>query len=190
MARINLLPWREEYRREKKQEFLTQLAGVCILAALICYGWMQSVDNAIASQRERNAILDNEIKLLSKKVEEIQRLKKERRELLDRMRVIQDLEGKRSIIVHYFDEFAKAVPDGVYITSLKRSGNVFSIVGVSESNNRISSFMRQLDASDWFSDPNLKSVKALSGSDDEEGQATFAMDLKAVLPDSGENKDG
>lgn len=189
MARINLLPWREELRREKKQEFLTQLAGVCIVAALVCFAWVKSVDNAIADQRSRNGMLDNEIKLLAKKVEEIKQLKKERRELLDRMRVIQDLEGKRSIIVHYFDEFAKAVPDGVYITSFKRSGNTFSIVGVSESNNRISSFMRQLDASEWFSDPDLKSVKAISGSD-EDGQSNFAMDLKAVVPDAGEKKDG
>lgn len=188
MARINLLPWREELRREKKQEFLTQLAAVCLFAVIVCYAWVKSVDAAIATQKDRNGVLDNEIKLLSKKVEEIKQLKKERRELLDRMRVIQDLEGKRSIIVHYFDEFAKAVPDGVYITSLKRSGDVFSIIGVSESNNRISTFMRQLDGSDWFSDPNLKSVKAISG--DVDGQATFAMDLKAVVPGSGEEKDG
>ena len=81
MARINLLPWREEHRREKKQEFLTQLAAVTIFAVLLCYGWMKSVDNAIASQNERNAILDTEIKTLDKKVKEIQQLKKERREL-------------------------------------------------------------------------------------------------------------
>ncbi len=184
MARINLLPWREEFRKEKKKEFLTQLGGVCILAALICYVWVQSVESAIANQVSRNGLLNSEIQLLEKKVQEIKQLKKDRRDLLDRMRVIQDLEGKRSIIVHYFDEFARAVPDGVYVTSLERNGDIFSLSGVSESNNRISTFMRQLDDSDWFSDPNLKSVEALA--DGLEGQAKFEMDLKTVLPESQE----
>lgn len=183
MARINLLPWREELRQEKKKEFITQLVGVCILALLVSYLWVQSVDSAVTSQKSRNNILQSEIDLLSKQVIEIKTLKKERRALLDRMRVIQDLEGKRSIIVHYFDEFTRAVPDGVFVTSFSRKGDLFTIEGVSESNNRIADFMRQLADSDWFSEPNMKFIKT-------EEEILFAMDVKAVLPDDEDNKDG
>lgn len=188
MAQINLLPWREEFRREKKKEFLTQLGGVCLLAAGIAYLWVQAVDGAIANQNSRNNTLQSEINLLQKKVVEIQDLKKKRRELLDRMKVIQDLEGKRAIIVHYFDEFARAVPDGVFVTSLKKTGDRIFVEGVSESNNRVSTFMRQLDESEWFSDPNLRSVVA--SPENGEQASIFKMDLQAVLPqEEGEAKE-
>jgi len=185
MAKINLLPWREELRQEKKKEFLTQLAGVCILAALISYVWVEAVDGAISAQRSRNNILQSEIKVLEKQVEEIKNLKKERKALLDRMQVIQDLEGKRSIIVHYFDEFAKSVPDGIYVIELKRVGDTFSVKGISDSNPRLTTFLRQLADSDWFSDPNL----LYSNSKPELGEqaAEFSIDLKAVLPETEVN---
>jgi len=184
MAQINLLPWREEHRRDKKKEFLTQLGGVCLLTACIGYLWVQSADSAIASQNARNSMLQSEISLLEKQVVEIKDLKKARRELLDRMKVIQDLEGKRSIIVHYFDEFARAVPDGVFITSIAKAGDQFSIEGVSESNNRVSTFMRQLDESAWFAEPNLKSVVA--SPEDGEQASVFKMQLQSVLPEDAE----
>lgn len=188
MATINLLPWREEMRQEKKKEFLTQLAGIGILAVIVAFLWVQSVDSAIESQVARNNILQSEIKLLEKQVEEIKNLKRERKALIDRMRVIQDLEGKRSIIVHYFDEFAKAVPSGIYVTSFSRKGDVFSVEGFSESNNRISEFMRLLDDSEWFSDPFYKGQTAAP---DQGAQASkFSLDLNAVLPDSMEGDNG
>ncbi len=188
MAQINLLPWREEFRQEKKTEFYKQLVGVLIIAALMSYFWVQSANNSIVNQQSRNNILQSEINLLSKQVEEIKELKKRRKELLDRMKVIQDLEGKRSIIVHYFDEFAKAVPDGVYVTALKRTGSLMHIEGVSESNARVSSFMRQLNDSDWFSEPNLNTVVAAP--DKGEQYSRFVMQLKTVLPKKEEEKSG
>lgn len=184
MARINLLPWREEYRQEKKKEFFTQLVGVCILAGVVAYGWIFSVDNAIAYQNERNNILNNEIKLLSEQVKEIQELKKKRRELSDRMKVIQDLQGTRPLIVRYFDEFAKAVPDGIYVTSLKRVGNALTIDGVSESNSRVSAFMRKLNSSDFFDEPDLKTVDAVPELGEQ--AAKFTIHLKMVLPGDAE----
>ena len=187
MANINLLPWREEYRQEKKKEFITHFVGVLILAALVAYLWVGSVNSQIENQRERNNILQSEIDKLAKQVKEIEELKKTRQELLDRMRVIQDLEGKRSIIVHYFDEFARAVPDGVYVRSLKRVNNILTIEGVSESNNRISTFMRNLNGSAWFADPNLKSVVASPELGEQSG--VFSMELMMVLPEDKEGKE-
>ncbi|WP_370979925.1 PilN domain-containing protein [Agaribacterium sp. ZY112] len=180
MARINLLPWREELRQEKKKEFLTQLVGVCIFVALACFLWVQTVDGAIQGQEARNKMLKDEIAGLEKQVEEIKELKKKKSELEARMRVIQDLEGKRSIIVHHFDELARRIPDGVYFTKLQRSGGKFFVFGVSESNQRISALMRSLDESDYFSSPNLKSVVARPELGAQVG--FFEMELEASLP--------
>lgn len=186
MATINLLPWREEFRQEKKKEFIIQLMGVCILALLIAFLWIRSVDNSITAQNQRNSLLQAEIQKLEAQVKEIQELKKRREELIDRMRVIQDLQGTRPIIVRYFDELVRAIPDGIFITGLSREGDIINIEGVTESNNRVSMFMRQLNDSSWFSDPNLKSV--VSNSDFGEQASVFSMELKATLP--GKLKEG
>ncbi len=188
MAQINLLPWREELRQEKKKEFLTQLGGVCILTVLVAFLWVRSVDGAIAEQSSRNNILQGEIKLLENQVQEIKTLKKERKALLDRMRVIQDLEGKRAIIVHYFDEFAKAIPSGVFLISLKRNGDQFIVDGVSDSNNRISEFMRQLEDSDWFVGTSIVSIS--SDPDNGPQAQRFSLRLTATLPDEQEKNNG
>lgn len=188
MAQINLLPWREELRQEKKKEFLVQLLGFCMLVALCCFVWVQAMDTSIESQQYRNSVLDKEISLLKKQVAEIKELKKQRKELEARMKVIQDLEGKRSIIVRYFDELTRSIPDGVYLISLKRAGSVISIEGVSESNQRIASLMRNLNQSDWFSNPNLRSVVAepVAG----EQAQKFNMSVMAVLPTSEGDDNG
>lgn len=180
MARINLLPWREDYREEKKQEFIRQFALVCMLAGIAAYAWFQVMANAVDNQNQRNSILQTEINLLQQQVKEIQVLKKRRAELIERMKVIQDLQGTRPIIVRYFDEMARAVPDGIYLTSLVRSGDTITIEGVTESNNRVSTFMRQLDDSEWFADPNLKSVTADSKYGEQASR--FLMLVKTVLP--------
>lgn len=188
MARINLLPWREEMRQEKKKEYLVQLAVVCALVVVCCFAWVKAMDSSIESQQYRNRMLNQEINQLKKQVAEIKELKKRKKDLEERMRVIQDLEGKRSIIVHYFDELTRGIPDGVYFLSVKRSGSSFSIKGVSESNQRIATLMRNLNNSDWFSSPNLKSVVA----DPELGDQAqiFEMDVVAGLAaeaEEGEN---
>ncbi|TQV72655.1 PilN domain-containing protein [Exilibacterium tricleocarpae] len=158
MAKINLLPWRDEFRQEKKKEFTTVFLGVCVFSALVAYLWINTVENSIESQNNRNTMLEQEIAALEEQVKEIQELKRRKAELIDRMRVIQDLQGTRPVIVRYFDELVRSVPDGVFITLLSRKGNVISIEGVSESNNRVSTLMRNLNSSDWFSAPNLNSV--------------------------------
>lgn len=180
MANINLLPWREEFRQEKKKEFQVQLVITCLIAGLAAFIWVSSVDNAISNQNQRNSMLESEIATLEKRVQEINELKKKREELIARMKVIQDLQGTRPTIVRYFDEMVRAVPDGVFFNSLERKGDVISISGVTESSNRVSTFMRNLDQSEWFSSPNLKSITA-NPSFGEQAQE-FSLQLKAVLP--------
>ena len=160
MAKINLLPWRQAYREQKKREFIGIVIGVLIVAGLSAYAWIASVESQIDNQNARNRLLDQEIAKLDAQVKEISELKKVRDDLLARIKVIQDLEGTRPVIVRYFDEFARAVPDGVYITYLERKGNVMTVQGVAESYNRVASFMRNLDSSDWYAAQNLTSVTA------------------------------
>lgn len=180
MAKINLLPWREEYRQEKKKEFLVQLGLICMLAAAAAFVWVRVVDSAIDNQNQRNVLLEAEISTLNKRVAEINELKKKRQELIARMKVIQDLQGTRPTIVRYFDEIVRAVPDGLFFTSLSRQGNVISINGVTESSNRVSSFMRNLDRSEWFTNPNLKSIKSTTKYGDQASE--FLLQLNLVLP--------
>lgn len=160
MANINLLPWREELREELKKEFLVILGGVAVLAVVIVMAWISAVDTSIANQTARNSFLQEKIDELSHQVKEIQELKSKREQLVERMKIIQDLQGNRPEIVHFFDELVRTIPDGVYYSKVERKGGNISISGTAESNNRVSSLMRRLDASEWFKNPNLISVKA------------------------------
>ncbi|SEA22543.1 PilN domain-containing protein [Microbulbifer marinus] len=160
MAKINLLPWRQEYRAQKQKEFQQVAVLVVIAAAFSTFLWMKTVDGQIANQNERNQILQTEIAALDKQVREIKDLKKRRQELIDRMRVIQELQGNRPLAVRYFDEMVRSAPEGLWLTNLKRSGKSMEIAGVAESNNRVSSFMRNLDQSEWYESPNLTGVTA------------------------------
>ncbi|WP_347331489.1 PilN domain-containing protein [Marinimicrobium locisalis] len=180
MARINLLPWREAYREEKKKEFIGVLVFVVVVACLIGYLWVSTVQSSIADQNERNRLLKTEIAALEAAVQEIRELREKREELLARMRVIQDLEGTRPVIVRYFDDMVRAIPDGVYLTRMQRTGEVIQLEGIAESNNRVSSFMRNLDESDWFAAPNLSSVTAAP----EQGEQAnaFRMSVRTSAP--------
>jgi type IV pilus assembly protein PilN len=160
MAKINLLPWRQEYRAQKQKEFQQVLVLVIIAAAASVFLWMKTVDRQVASQNERNQILQVKINALNKQVSEIKDLKKRRQELIDRMRVIQALQGNRPLAVRYFDELVQATPEGLWLTALERKGSGLSVSGIAESNNRVSSFMRNLDQSDWYESPNLTDVTA------------------------------
>jgi type IV pilus assembly protein PilN len=180
MAKINLLPWREAYRKEKKEQFLAIVGGVVLLSGLIAYLWVVSVQSSIENQEARNKLLENEIIILDKQVKEIADLKKVRDDLLARIKIIQDLQGTRPLIVRYFDDFARSIPDGVFINMVARVGNVVSIEGIAESYNRVATFMRNLEASDWFAGPNLTSVVAVPAEGDQ--AQSFKMTVNTSSP--------
>lgn len=188
MAKINLLPWRDEYRREKQQEFLGVLGAVAALTVLGVYIWISTINGAIDSQKQRNDILTQEIRALDQQVKEIDQLKKRRAELLARMKVIQGLQGERPLIVRYFDELVRAVPEGVYLRTLKRSGDKVDVTGITESNVRVSAFMRNLDASEWFANPNLRSVKAAPQYGEQASE--FTMSFATTKPKDEASGDG
>ncbi|PAU88190.1 PilN domain-containing protein [Pseudomonas jilinensis] len=162
MARINLLPWREELREERKKEFLTVLALIVLFAGALVFLADRHFNSQISHQNARNELLRQEIRLLEARIREIDQLQARRTQLLERMKVIQDLQGNRPIIVRVFDELTRSLPDGVYFTSLEMKGSTISVKGGAESNSRVSNLMRQMDASDWLAAPNLTAVRAVT----------------------------
>jgi type IV pilus assembly protein PilN len=180
MPNINLLPWREERRRELKQEFFAVL-GVVGVAGSLCVAlvWL-AMNLSIDSQRGRNAFIQTHIADLELQVKEIKELKKRRSDLLDRMKIIQNLQGNRPVITRVFNELVKTLPDGVFFSNISLVGNQLSIVGTAESNNRVSSLMRKLDKSEWFVNPNLTQVKANPKVGEQ--ASDFTMSVMLVLP--------
>ena len=188
MAQINLLPWRDERRQEQKKEFLTVLALVVVFGAALVLGADRVVNAQIDTQNARNAYLKENIRELDKMVAEIKDLQKRRNQLIERMRVIQELQGNRPIIVRVLDQLVRTVPDGVFYTSLSSNERAISIRGVAESNNRVSSLMRRLDASDWLANPNLDQVNAAPNFGDQAN--TFNLSVQVQLPKTDDGTGG
>lgn len=158
--KINLLPWREELREQKKQEFLNVTVAVLAIAGLIIFGVDRFYNSSIDHQQARNDFLDREIKVLDERIAEIKLLQQKRNELLSRMRVIQELQGNRPIIVRVFDELARQLAPRVFFTDLTMEGTTLAIAGIAESNNRISNQLRNFSESEWFDAPNVTAIKA------------------------------
>jgi type IV pilus assembly protein PilN len=158
-TRINLLDWRAERRARRKQQFMVLLGlGFVISAAIVAVGYL-AIGRAVEGQQERNQFLVQQIAELDVKIKEIQDLEKTRQNLLSRMKVIEQLQQSRSATVHFFDEIVNTIPDGVYLTSLKQSGQNITIDGIAESSGRISAYIKNLDSSPWFKDPRLVVIK-------------------------------
>ncbi len=158
--KINLLPWRAEWREQKKQEFINILVAVLVLAGAIVGGVDRYYNSAIDRQEARNNFLKTEIGVLEGRIAEIQLLQQKLNELLARMRVIQELQGNRPIIVRVFDELARQLAPRVFFTSLEMKEDQLQILGVAESNNRISNQLRNFTESDWFEKPNVTAITA------------------------------
>ena len=182
MTQINLLPWREELRQEQKKQFAMMALMTCVLAAAIVGLIHFQMQAKIDYQQSRNRFLTQEIAKLDEEIKEIAELQKVRRSLIERMEVIQDLQASRPSIVHLFSEIVSTVPNGVYLKSLQQTGSSLLVNGEAESNARVSTYMRNLAASDWLKEPNLsvieiqdKTVSRIS---------TFTLTVKQTSPNA------
>ena len=162
MARINLLPWREQLREERKQRFLVAMVAFIGIGAGLLFLASQYLNAQIETQMARNEFVRKEIAVLDARIKEISELKTKKEQLLERMKIIQDLQGNRPVIGRVFDQLVRTLPDGVYFSSVKMAGKAITIAGAAESNNRVSNLMRNLDASEWLELPNLSEVKAVT----------------------------
>lgn len=160
MTRINLLPWREARRKEQRRQFFTAAGGAAAVMVVIIFYIHVHIGGLIDHQNQRNNFLETEIAKLDRKIAEIKDLRSEKKKLLARMNIIQQLQTRRPEIVHIFDELAQSIPGGIYLTKAQQSGRTITIEGVAQSNARVSSFMRNLDESPWFQNPRLEVIEA------------------------------
>jgi len=190
MANINLLPWRDWERERKKKAFIAQTVSVLLVGITIIFGVGQVLNNAILTQEGRNTYLQGRIAVLDKKIEEIKTLREEREDLLARMRVINELQGNRPVIVRIFDEVVQTLAKGVHYQRLEMTDRTLKVAGVAESNNRISALMRNIDESDWFASPNLKGIKEdPTNADYGEQASTFDLSFVQINPSDGPEED-
>ena len=189
MANINLLPWREERRVEAKRNFFIVLAMCALLGAGSVYVVELNVQKQIENQFSRNRFVEQEIAKLDEQIKEIEELEKERNRLRERMELIQNLQGARSVIVHHFDQTVRSVPDGVYLTRLEKKGQRFNIEGIADANSRVSSLMRNLDLSKWFKQPVLTRVTNVEEGDaDSAAQFVLSVMEESPLQNTDEDK--
>jgi type IV pilus assembly protein PilN len=160
MARINLLPWREELNKHKQREFAFLSGGSVVIAALIVLMTHLHIDGKIDNQNQRNTFLQSEIDLLDKRIGRIKELENMKADLLARMNVIQELQSSRPESVHLMDELVRTLPEGVYLESFSQKGRNMLMKGVAQSNARVSDYMRNIEDSEWFGGPRLDQIKS------------------------------
>ena len=159
MARINLLPWREEQRKQKQQEFGVTAVSSVVIAGLIVLLAHFHVNGLIDNQNQRNVYLEGEINILNKRIGRIRELEAMKDNLLARMNVIQELQGSRPESVHLMDELVRTLPDGVHLKKFQQKVKALTMTGIAESNARVSDYMREIDSSEWITAPRLDVIK-------------------------------
>ena len=179
MPRINLVPWREAERKQRRQEFGVGAVGALVLAGAIAFAVKLQMNSAIEYQNSRNQYLKDEISKLDKQIAEILDLEQQKQRLLARMQVIEQLERSRAEIVHLFDQIVKTLPDGIYLTQIKQNDRKIQIQGVTQSSTRVSNYMRNLDGSEWLADPSLEILETKGNSD---VGATFTLNVSQENP--------
>jgi type IV pilus assembly protein PilN len=163
MPRINLLPWREQQRRERKLSFFVSLGAAAVGALVATFAGYLVFQQQISAQEGRNERLRGEIKVLDTQIQEINNLESQKQRFIGRMQVIDKLQRSRSEIVHMFDEVANMVPDGVYLTSFKQANRRLRFDGVAQSSTRVSTFLRNIDSSQWVKNSSLAGVESKQG---------------------------
>jgi type IV pilus assembly protein PilN len=158
--RINLLDWRAERRELRKRQFFQMLALGGLVGVIVAGSLYFHASGAVEHQRARNEYLTQQVAEIDQKIKEIEGLERTRDNLLARMRVIETLQSSRSASVHFFDEVVNTLPEGVSLTLLRQKGTQVTIEGVADSNGRVSAYMKNLDASEWFDDPRLVVIRA------------------------------
>lgn len=160
MAHVNLLPWREKQRQHQKQQYLAALLSVAAIVGLFFWFIGQAIDQQINNQNSRNQFLENEIAILDEQIAQIKKVKDSKNAIEQRMALIEQLQASRNVAPIVFDELVKLVPSGVSFESMTRTGNRIEIKGTSDSNNRLSDFMRGLDKSKIFVAAELSTIKS------------------------------
>ncbi|MET4616102.1 type IV pilus assembly protein PilN [Stenotrophomonas sp. 2619] len=194
MARINLLPWRAERRKQRQRDFYGMLGFAAIGGLLLSLMIWFYYDRQVSGQGERNAFLQAEIDKVKEQNKEIDRLDRQKERLLARKKVIEELQAKRSQMVHLFDALVRTIPDGVVLTALKQEGDILTLQGRTQSNARVSAYMRNLESSGWMSKPELSVIEAKKPEAGKDGSGPvtdisalpYMFEVKVTLPAQSE----
>lgn len=187
-VRINLLPHREHKRAARQKQFILLAAMTVGLGAVVAVAGHTYFAAQISSQEERNAYLDTEIAKLDKEIEEIKVLKEKTTALLERKKVVETLQANRSQVVHLLDQLVRKLPDGVYLKSIDQKGDVVRLIGYAQSNARVASLMRNLDASEWLEEPRLIETKAVIVNSLRVSEFSMNIKLSPSKPAEGADK--
>jgi type IV pilus assembly protein PilN len=165
MPRINLLPWREAERKRIRQEFGVGAAAALAVAVGVYLLVNWQMQSAIDEQMSRNRYLNDQIKVLDRQIAEILDLEQQKARLQARIQVIEQLELSRPEIVHVFDQIVRTTPDGIYLTSVKQTNRKIELKGFAQSSTRVASYMRNIDSSEWLTDPALQILETKGATD-------------------------
>jgi type IV pilus assembly protein PilN len=192
MARINLLPWRAEIRKQQQKDFIAAiLLGVSLTMSLMVLVHFD-ISAKQEYQNERNRFLEAEIAALDKKIKEIDDLEGKRKRMLARMEVIQQLQASRPEIVHLFDDLGRTIPEGVYLSDLVQNDKSITVNGIAQSNARVSAYMRNLESSVWLKSPLLNIIQTQTQIDNKdsrkERQNKFTLQVKQASAEKPEAK--
>ena len=188
MARINLLPWRAERRKQRQKEFLAMLAVSGVLALVLSFLIISYYNGQISGQNDRIAFLKNQISSVDAQIKEIEELDSKKSKLLARKEVIEQLQANRSKMVHLFDSLVRTIPDGVILTSVQQEGDKLTLQGRSQSNARVSNYMRNLEGAGWMTRPELSIIEAQAG--DPGLPYAFTLTVMLANPNAPTDLDG
>ncbi|WP_181168214.1 PilN domain-containing protein [Cognatiluteimonas lumbrici] len=188
MARINLLPWRAERRKQRQKEFAGMLVASAVLGVVLAFLVVSYYSAQIDGQNERNAFLREQIKQVDTQIKEIEQLDQKKAKLLARKEVIEQLQANRSQMVHLFDSLVRTIPDGVILTAAKQEGDKLTLEGRGQSYGRVSSYMRNLESSGWMTRPELSIIEAKAG--DPGLPYAFTLSVMLANPNAPKDTDG
>ena len=189
MAKINLLPWREELRRERQKHFMMSLMMTAVLGVVLVFLVGLFFDQKIWHQQFRNDLVKTEIRKLEKRIERIGELERTRARLISRKQVIEELQASRSMTVELLDNLAKSIPVGVTLVTVRQQGMDLSLTGSSQSNARVSAYLQELDHSDLFQNPELEFVRSTSKATSDIEPYQFSINVK-LRPTEVDDEDG
>jgi type IV pilus assembly protein PilN len=189
MARINLLPWRVERRKQRQKEFTAMLGVAALGAVLVSFLLVNYYNRQIDGENTRIAYVKDQIAKVDQQIKEIEALDQKKAKLLARKEVIEQLQANRSQMVHLFDSLVRTIPDGVVLTSLKQDGDKLTLEGRSQSNARVSTYMRNLEGAGWMTKPELSIIEAKSG-DDPGLPYVYRLTVTLANPNAPKDSDG
>ena len=190
MARINLLPWREEKRRESQRQFMSTLLMTSILGVVLVFLAGTVYDQKIKHQQFRNELVKKEIRKLETRIKRIDELERTRARLISRKQVIERLQASRAMTVELLDKLAKSIPVGVTLQSMRQQGTTLVLAGTSQSNARVSAYLKELEQNDLFLSPQLDFVRSAARPDTATEPYQFSIKVKLRPPKASNEEDG